>query len=397
MQTSQSVYENGCWNPPLSSFQHDARNSQIIFTFGDRQLAQEEEIHADLQEFFPNAQILGCSTAGEISGKRIYDEALCATAINFRDTRVAVVSETYTDSLPVTVKALLEKLDTAELQHVLVLSDGQLVNGTELVELMQTLLPRGVSITGGLAGDGTRFSETVVWHNRDACSGKIVICGFYGDAVKIGHGSIGGWVPFGPERVVTSADKNVLHSLDGKPALELYKKYLGDEVKNLPASALLFPLLLKRDGQEDSVIRTILNIDEDNNSMIFAGDIPQGSRVQLMHANFDGLVGGAEEAAELAKALVQPEQANGLVMMVSCVGRRVILGERTEEEIEAVHDIFGEQCAYTGFYSYGEIAPMNTLKSCALHNQTMTITAIFEHQTSDQTSRQTPHQTWPQT
>jgi hypothetical protein len=126
------------------------------------------------------------------------------------------------------------------------------------------------------------------------------------------------------------------------------------------------------------VIRTILNINKDDHSMIFAGDIPEGCYAQLMKANFDRLIDGAEIAAKNAIDSNLTEVQNGLVIMISCVGRHLLLKQRTEEELEAVKEVFGESNRYTGFYSYGEISPLIKGGKCGLHNQTMTITSLFE-------------------
>ncbi len=124
------------------------------------------------------------------------------------------------------------------------------------------------------------------------------------------------------------------------------------------------------------MVRTVLAIDETQQSLTFAGDIPQGSWVQLMRANFDRLVTGASEAATLAETGMTEGEAV-FAMAISCVGRRLVLGERAEEEIETTLDIFPPGTQQIGFYSYGEISPYAGGK-CDLHNQTMTLTTIRE-------------------
>ena len=260
--------------------------------------------------------------------------------------------------------------------HNLVLSNGHEINGTDLVNGLQASLPEGVLITGGLAGDGINFTETLVWHNDAVELGQIVLVGFYGDKLSLGHGCIGGWDAFGPDRAITKSASNVLYELDNVPALTLYKKYLGPHAADLPSSALLFPLVLKIDGKR--MTRTILNINEQDGSMIFAGDVPEGAVVQLMRANTSKLIDGAEIAAEHALKNINPCQTNGLALLISCVGRRIVLADYCEEELAVVKDTLGEQWTYTGFYSYGELSPMVDSNSCALHNQTMTITTICE-------------------
>src|SRR5262249_28678903 len=165
----------------------------------------------------------------------------------------------------------------------------------------------------------------------------VAAVGFYGDHVQIGHGSQGGWDIFGPERLVTRAHNNVLYELDGKPALELYERYLGDRASALPAAALLFPVALRTsEWDSEPIVRTVLAVDEAQQSMTFAGDLPEGSRARLMHANLDRLVQGASHAAAGGAPVATPDGT--LAIAISCVGRRLVLGERTEEEIEATLD-----------------------------------------------------------
>ena len=205
--------------------------------------------------------------------------------------------------------------------------------------------------------------------------------GFYGSALKVGYGSLGGWDPFGLERTITRSKDNVLYELDGQPALKLYKEYLGEEqAKGLPGTGLLFPLRLrmKSGGKEAEVVRTILAVDEKEQSMTFAGDMPEGTQVSLMKANFDRLVDGAAGAASMSVESLGSNKAQ-LAILISCIGRKLVLKERVEEEIEAVRGVIGNEAAIIGFYSYGELCPVAaTEKQCELHNQTMTITTFRE-------------------
>ena len=258
------------------------------------------------------------------------------------------------------------------MKHVLIFSDGSLVNGTTLSETFNQSLPAGVTLSGGLAGDGTDFVQTLVGLDNPPAPGVIVAVGLCGSSLKIGFGSVGGWTPFGPKRSVTASTGNILQELDGKLALELYKMYLGPEADSLPASALRFPLYVTSPGQTNPVVRTILSIDEEKGTMTFAGDITLNATVQLMRSSYEDLIGGAEDAA------IAAAQEAELVLCVSCVGRRIVLGQRVEEELEGVRAIFGKNPVITGFYSYGELAPSGEDHKCQLHNQTMTITSISE-------------------
>ena len=273
-------------------------------------------------------------------------------------------------------RSLVARLAAPDLRHVLIFSDGSLVNGTTLSETFNETLPEGVTLSGGLAGDGTDFIQTLVGLDGAPSSGVIVAIGLCGDSLQIRFGSSGGWAPFGPKRTVTASKGNVLQSLDGKLALELYKAYLGPDSEALPSSALRFPLHVTPPGQTNPVVRTILSINEREGSMTFAGDIPVNASVQLMRASYEDLIAGAENAAQ--QALREASQEADLVLCVSCVGRRIVLGQRTEEELEEVRATFGPKPVITGFYSYGELAPSGEAGKCQLHNQTMTVTSIAE-------------------
>ena len=351
----------------------------LVLAFGASRYFDDPSALADLLRAYPGACFAGCSTAGEILGATLADDSLSVAVMRFGHTRLSMASAPVTtaaDSFRAG-EALAHRLLDPSLKSVFILSDGLRVNGSELIRGLNSVLPPSVLVTGGLAGDGDRFQRTWVVEDGAPGVGFVSAVGFHGDRVRVGHGSKGGWDVFGPERLVTRSEGNVLHELDGKPALQLYKTYLGERAAGLPATALLFPLALRRHGADDkSLVRTILAVDEQAQTMTFAGDIPQGSLAQLMRANFDRLIEGAGESALMTHAPGQPE-GPCLSVAVSCVGRRLVLGERTEEELDHVLEGLPPQTRQVGFYSYGELSPFSTGR-CDLHNQTMTLTTIAE-------------------
>lgn len=352
--------------------------AQLVLLFGSPACLKRTAWQEDIERAYPKAHRLGCSTAGEIYGIEVTDETLVATAIAFERTRlhgtsleVNEASESYQAG-----ERLANSLPHESLVHVLVISDGQNVNGSALVAGLTENLPAGVTLTGGLAGDGDRFQETLVLWDALPSPNTIAVLGLYGDRIKIGFGSLGGWDAFGPERVVTRSTDNILYELDGQPALALYKKYLGEHARELPASGLLFPLSLKT-SEGESVVRTILGVNEAEQSLTFAGDLPRGGHVQLMKANFDRLIDGAVGAAQTSFEAIGKHSPE-LALLISCVGRKLVLKQRIEEEVEGVQDVLGQATVLAGFYSYGEISPFNPSARCELHNQTMTITTLSE-------------------
>jgi len=355
-------------------------SAQLVFFFGDSFLLKDSKNFETVKGFYPNAHILSGSTAGEIIGTQVLDNSLVVTAVHFQDTRLGFAKTKIEkmENSQIAGEKLANSLQKEGLVHVLVLSDGLHVNGTKLVNGLTASLPKDVAVTGGLVGDQERFKETVVGLDSLPEVNTIAIVGFYGTNIKIGYGSMGGWDPFGPERLVTKSNANVLYELDGQSALELYKKYLGDQAKGLPASGLLFPLSLRKEGKERGLVRTILSINEKDGSMTFAGDVPEGDYVRLMKANFERLVDGAGGAASMSHESLGASIPD-MAILISCIGRKLVLKQRVEEEIERVREVLGKTTTMTGFYSYGEICPVApTEKQCELHNQTMTITTFSE-------------------
>ncbi|RMH02286.1 MAG: hypothetical protein D6706_00300 [Chloroflexi bacterium] len=349
----------------------------LVIVFGAPEYIENPAPIQELAQAYPQSQIVGCSTAGEIFGTSINDHSLSVAVIKFERTRLAT-AVTPIETAETSYQAgstIAHKLIGSDLRAVFILSDGIHVNGSELVRGINAILPGNVIVTGGLAGDGDRFERTWVLKDGKPQSGFISAVGLYGENIHVGHGSKGGWDIFGPERRVTRSRGNILYELDGQPALQLYKEYLGERAAELPASALLFPLALRSNSNDEKqIVRTILAINEADQSMTFAGDIPEGSLAQLMKANFDRLIDGASEAALMTHP---PANTPVVSVAISCVGRRLVMGEYTEEELEATLEALPVGVHQIGFYSYGEISPYAS-GHCDLHNQTMTLTTFAE-------------------
>lgn len=359
------------------SLNHEA---QLVLMFGSTSLLKNKDLIKKAKDLYPTAHFVGCSTSGEIIDTQVNDDTISLTAVKFNKTDLIARSIAITDSANSydIGKALIHKFDHKGLKHVFVLSDGLNVNGSRLVQGMRDALPHGISVTGGLAGDGADFNETLIVSDEAyPKSHMLTAIGFYGSSLKIGYGSFGGWDSFGIERVVTKASNNILYEIDGKPALELYKSFLGEQARNLPSSGLLFPLSMRVENSSLPVVRTILSINEKDNSLVFAGDLPEGSHVRLMKANIDRLLDGAATAASTS---IEPLLGSNpeLAILISCVGRKLVLKQMIEEEVEGVRSILGDKTTITGFYSYGEISPFSKDARCELHNQTMTITTFSE-------------------
>lgn len=380
MKTEQSIYsENLGWTQKSGNDLSEL--AQLVLLFGNRELLKQDKPIQQVKKLYPEAQVVGCSTSGEIYGEQVFDNNIICTAIWFEKTTIEIVHEkidSMDESFEVGKKLAARLNSKKDLKHIMILSEGLNINGSELTKGLNLQLKNKVSVTGGLAGDQDLFSETVIVHNNKGVSNIVIAIGFYGKNLHVGYGSMGGWDSFGVDREVTKSKGNILYELDNQPALELYKKYLGPYASKLPASALLFPLSLRLNDNGTVLVRTVLKVNEEDGSMVFAGDIPQGENVRLMKANFDRLVDGAYDAAVMSQMSLTESNAE-LAILISCVGRKLVLKQRVEEELEVIHDAIGKQITTTGFYSYGEISPIKPfLQTCELHNQTMTITLFKE-------------------
>jgi hypothetical protein len=380
MYSQQIIWsQQAGWNPGID---HPEKVT-LVFYFGTREILACGTRYHELREMFPAAHILGCSTGGQINNSDVNDDGIVAVAIRFDSTKLRLISRHITDGSHSwdCGEAIGRALSDNDLAGVFLLSDGLNVNGSNLVNGLVSAIGSGIPLTGGLAGDGANFTKTLVGGDCVPQSHMVVGVGFYGKAIRIGHGSAGGWDLFGPRRRVTRSDGNVLFELDDEPALDLYERYLGPEdSKGLPGSALLFPIQVHDAEQPDSaVVRTVLAVDHDKRSMTFAGDVPQGWTAQLMRGNFDRLAEGAADAARQAQAgLKVAKDDHQFSILVSCIGRRLLMGQHISDETEAAGIELGADTLRLGFYSYGEISPHDKSGICELHNQTMTVTSFAE-------------------
>ncbi len=371
-----------CWDDTLGWDQEPAAEGtlkgDLMLIFGSTRAITDSDCISRLRAAFPHARMIGCSTAGEIVGTNVSDNRLIATVITFHKSSVVgacVSTGDYINSYEA-AKALVGQIPWPGLRHLFVLADGILTNGSEVVRGLNELLPVEIPVTGGLAGDGMDFKNSYTVFDGKVCTSSIAAVGLYGEHLRIGFGSSGGWVPFGPERLITKSHGNILSELDGQSALALYKKYLGKHANKLPAAGLLFPLAILPDDSGEAFVRTITQVDEANDTLGFAGDVPSGNYARFMRAVPDDLIDGAAKAAVISKSLggESPE----LCILISCVGRKAVLKQLAEEETESVQESYSKKPAMTGFYSYGEIAPFRPGERAMLHNQTMTITTISE-------------------
>ena len=357
----------------------NAKDSDLHFLFSDKSYLEDDEILKTIKEAFTGTVLAGCSTSGEIGEKKFAEKSMVITSVKFEKSCVKK-SCFHLNDVNDSRKAgeqIARDLQMEGLKHVFIISDGITVNGTRLLEGINSVYNKSVNVSGGLAGDNAAFVKTYVADmENNFVSDMVTAIGFYGESITTGCSSFGGWDSFGIDRVVTKSKENVVYEIDGQPALDLYKSYLGDMSKDLPGSALFFPLEMRESEDSELLVRTILGVNETDKSLTFAGNLTEGSYVRLMKTNVNRVIDGAGKASTLLKESVDTD--TNLLLMVSCVGRKLVLKQLVQDEVDAVTENFSDKTIFTGFYSNGEISKMKYHDVCHLHNQTMTVTSISE-------------------
>lgn len=338
--------------------------------------AASPQVFDELRARFPAADLAACTTNGEILNGDVLDGTSVATAIRFDATRVKTafaIVEPGGDAAAAG-RLLAEELKDEGLKGVFVLADAFRINGQALVEGLSGVLPSDVAVSGGMAGDGGALgSSTKAGLNRPPCDGGAVAVGFYGPAVRIRHGVGGGWDALGPLRHITRAEGPVVYELDGEPALEVYERLVGDAGTN---ARLRHPFCIKPHPESDQdIIWEVVGVDRTGKGIVFIDTVQQGSWGQIMRGVDDHLVVGAAEAARSALSDLSSGQALGLV--VSCVGRKWVMGQRVGDETEAVQ-AEAAGAPTIGFFSYGEVAPHARTGVCTLHHATVAVTVLSE-------------------
>ncbi|MEO7221846.1 MAG: FIST N-terminal domain-containing protein [Devosia sp.] len=366
-------------NKPWTS----AGKTDLVIYFGNRDALLSGERFADLKRAYPGAHILGGSATATVFGNDVDRLSVVATAIRFdKTTRLVVTQQEGVDKTTSHAcgEAIGRTLAAPDLAGVFVLGDGMGVDGSGLTAGLVEILGESCPITGGMTSDVLDFTQALAGADMAPKAGVVAAVGFYGPNIRIDSGHSCGWDAFGPRRRITRADGNQLFELDDKPVLDLYDSYLGEEEKDQTASGVMFPLLISPpDRPQHTVVRAILGMDRANGSMTFAGSMPEGSSVRLMRGNVDRLAMGAADAARQVRDRM-PENVSGeqLALMVTCIGRFLLMGERAVEEIAFARDELGPDVHCMGFYAYGEISPAEGACGGELHNQTMTIVALSE-------------------
>lgn len=353
-------------------------NANLIFCAYDR-VASFEEYARALNDKFPNSQIVGFTTAGHFFNETIHDSEAIYSAIQLEQSEVVCQSFNLNDfdsseHLGVQIGRAFEKIE--HLKGLTIISDGSVIDGTDLMRGINARINSSIPVFGGMAGDQGRFEETHVGLNEMPKPGNTVAIGFVGDRIQVKAACQDGWSKMGMEFTITKSEGNILYELDNENAYNtLYRLLESQNEEEFAVNTIRYPFQLST-AEKNDIIRTPLAIDHENKVITYAGHMPQGQNVSLMKATAMDLLDCASGASE---KIDPKKEENAFAMAISCLGRRAVLDDLANEEYAEVKGVFGEKTNVFGFYSYGEYSRLNNENNhCLLHNQTFTVALVTE-------------------
>jgi hypothetical protein len=322
--------------------------------------------------------LVGCTTDGEISsvGLSTGSVVLCGIVTDQIEFNIACATGLRKNSEDAG-RRLAQQLPST-VRYVQVFSDGLTGNGCAILRGLASALGPHVPIAGGTAGDDGEFRNTWQFFGSDVLSDAIVAIGFSGD-FSFGTGVSSGWSPIGIAKKVTKARGNVVYELNGQPALEVYERFLGKHADKLPSVGVEYPLGLVNGvgccDEDFHLLRATMSVNRSDGSIVFAGEVPEGSMVRLTCGDHASILEAAEKAA--ASALADLGDATAVMaFFYSCMARKIVLGRRTREEIHRIRSAIGPRLPIVGFYTYGEYCRIKRGGSSLLHNETACVTVI---------------------
>jgi hypothetical protein len=360
---------------------------EVLIVFGSPRF-DHGQLLAGIMSVTGDIPMVGGTTAGEISisgfsTQSVVIMALSSDTLDFATGIGMNMSQDEAACAVALVDDIRHKISIKEALSLLIFPDGMGGDGVKVIEGLHSVLGTGFEIVGGYLGDDENFETTFQYFNgkvyKNAIPG-LLICGKKGFRTGIGVRS--GFESIGNRFYCTDAEDNVVKKFDNEPALDLYKELLGEErSKRLPGVCLEYPFGLIDEkasiaGKEYFQLRCGLVVDHEEGTIALAASIPEGSAITLTAASRGDIINGAKLAAEQAKESLKDARPQA-ILMFSCVGRKLVLGRRTQEEVAVVKKILGEDVPLIGFYTYGEIGPIDKMKEelaiTKFHNETVVL------------------------
>ncbi|MFH1459555.1 MAG: FIST N-terminal domain-containing protein [Candidatus Omnitrophota bacterium] len=364
-----------------------SNDPNMVFCFASSRFDHPDLIRG-IKSVIPNAPLVGCTTAGEITQNGPDKKSVTVLALKSDNLYAALgigrnINKNSRSSGQEVARDTIVKTPKGEIRHAfMMLPDGLNGNGVEIIRGIQEVLGTSFPIVGGSAGDDFLFQKTFQYYEENVYENSVVGVLFSGE-ISVGIGARHGWYPLGKPRIVTEADHNIIKKLDGKPAARIYEDYFGKRVadlKNEPMArmSVMYPLGMSIPEEEECIIRNAMRINE-KGELICAGEVPCGSEIRVMMGSKETALKAAKKAAEVALSGLRKKAE--IVFVFDSVSRERLFGRKSKEEIEIVRETFGKDTPIIGFYTYGEQAPLGAtvhLGQTFFHNETIVVFAIGE-------------------
>lgn len=391
VSSQSNPFEAGREAARASRAQIGGNSPTLTLVFASSHYAQEELIKG-VRSVSGGCPLTGCSSAAQISPAGIIKRSVVVIFISSNTVRTSIGlgQKLSQDSRSAGQRCARESIVKESSREgrmsrslFLMFPDGLTAKGEELIRGEQEVLGASFPIVGGASGDEFLFRETYQYYNdcvyTDSVAGVLI-----GGGSKIGFGIRHGWQPIGKSHIATTTAGNCLLELDGKAAIQFYEEYFKGEIKELkdrPMAriSLQYPLGMFVQGEDEYLIRNVLKVNPDG-SLLCAGEIPQGSEIQLMLGNIESAINAARFASVLALEHLKGAKPK-LVLVFNSIARLKLLGNETQREIDIIRQIVGKELPIAGFYTYGEQAPLRSdahLGRSYFHNETVLVVIIGE-------------------
>ena len=333
-----------------------------------------EECLAALLTAYPDIELVGCTTMAPMSSASEYAEGSTTLTMFASDVLdfTTGLGTGVSDDANAAVRSAVEQAagrTTRPPALVIVTPTMELNDPASFILEMEAILGSGTPVFGGGAVPPYPLASPWVgaqqFYGGETLTDSLPILLISGN-LNVSIGVAHGWKPVGRTAVVTRADDHKIYEIDNEPVLDFYRHYLGDRSE----PSLVNPLAILDEGTGRSYLRTSLAYDETDGSASYFGSVPEGSTVQLTMATTDQILAGTEESLAEALAAFPSDASPEGVFVASCATRNLILGTRAGGEIDRIVGAVGQDIPVSGFYAYGEIAPLGVDTPVRFHNGT---------------------------
>ncbi len=351
----------------------------IVIMFASAHYDHEKLLAGVWSRLDASAKLVGCSSYAEINSREALSKSVTMMGMCLKGLEVQTYGQLINGDSRDFGRGLAREAKEFGASLLMVFPDGMRVNGTQFLLGLQDVLGTQFPIVGGIAADAGDFAKTWEYHGRDVLTGGAAVLAFKGP-IELVTAARSGWMAVGATRKATKVEAgNVLLEIDSRPALDLYKEYLGNRVGEMPGVSVDFPVgvvdglpgTLRAPGDDILVLRALKGVDEERRAIIFGGDLPQDAFIRMTRATKEDVIDGANRAGDqVLQAMPNP----AIALVFNCMARKVVLGPRYKQELESTFAKLGSKLPKIGFYTFGELSPVQG--TTMHHDETFTIALL---------------------